>query len=94
MSTVPTNSGPVIRIGTRASNLARAQSTRVADALTQATGRRTELVLIRTEGDLSSRPLVTMEALRPHLVCIMQSGTTLPRCTTTPATGRLWFRSI
>ena len=60
MSTVPTNSGPVIRIGTRASNLARAQSVRVADALTQATGRRTELVLIRTEGDLSSKPLATI----------------------------------
>jgi hydroxymethylbilane synthase len=50
----------VIRIGTRASNLARAQSMRVADALTQATGRRTELVLIRTEGDLSSKPLATI----------------------------------
>jgi hydroxymethylbilane synthase len=50
----------VIRIGTRASNLARAQSVRVADALTQATGRRTELVLIRTEGDLSSKPLATI----------------------------------
>ena len=60
MSTAPTSSGPVIRIGTRASNLARAQSTRVADALTQATGRRTELVLIRTEGDLSAKPLATI----------------------------------
>ena len=60
VSTVPTNSGPVIRIGTRASNLARAQSVLVADALTQATGRRTELVLIRTEGDLSSKPLATI----------------------------------
>ena len=60
MSTVPTNSGPVIRIGTRASNLARAQSARVAEALTQATGRRTELVLIRTEGDLSAKPLATI----------------------------------
>ena len=60
MSTAPTNSGPVIRIGTRASNLARAQSALVADALTQATGRRTELVLIRTEGDLSSKPLATI----------------------------------
>jgi len=50
----------VIRIGTRASALARAQSALVADALTQATGRRTELVLIRTEGDLSAKPLATI----------------------------------
>ena len=60
MSTASTSSGPVIRIGTRASTLARAQSALVADALTQATGRRTELVLIRTEGDLSAKPLATI----------------------------------
>ncbi len=51
---------PVIRIGTRASTLARTQSTHVADALTAATGRATELVLIRTEGDASSAPLAQM----------------------------------
>ena len=61
MSTAPTDTaGPVIRIGTRASTLARTQSALVAEALTQATGRRTELVLIRTEGDVSTKPLATI----------------------------------
>jgi hydroxymethylbilane synthase len=49
-----------IRIGTRASTLARTQSQLVADALAAATGRDTELVLIRTEGDASSAPLADM----------------------------------
>ena len=48
---------PVVRIGTRASTLARTQSTLVAEALTAATGLATELVLIRTEGDVSREPL-------------------------------------
>jgi hydroxymethylbilane synthase len=58
--TAPTNAGPVVRIGTRASTLARTQSALIAEALTKATGRRTELVLIRTEGDISSKPLATI----------------------------------
>ena len=49
-----------VRVGTRASLLARTQSTLVADALTAATGLPTELVLIRTEGDVSSEPLAQM----------------------------------
>jgi hydroxymethylbilane synthase len=49
--------GPVVRIGTRASNLARTQSQLVADALTAATGLATELVMIRTEGDVTLQPL-------------------------------------
>ncbi|MCW2819505.1 MAG: hemC, partial [Marmoricola sp.] len=49
-----------IRVGTRASLLARTQSGLVADALAAATGRPTELVLIRTEGDASSAPLAQM----------------------------------
>lgn len=48
----------VVRIGTRASALARTQSSHVADAITARTGLRTELVPIRTEGDASSAPLV------------------------------------
>ena len=60
MSAAPTNAGPVVRIGTRASTLARTQSALIAEALTKATGRRTELVLIRTEGDISSKPLATI----------------------------------
>ncbi len=49
-----------IRIGTRASLLARTQSAIVAAALTEATGRETELVLIRTVGDDSASPLVDL----------------------------------
>ena len=70
-----TTAGPVIRIGTRASNLARTQTQQVADRLTEATGRQTELVLIRTEGDVSSAPLaqiggtgVFVSALREALL--------------------------
>ena len=51
--------GPV-RVGTRASALARTQSQTVADALTEATGLATELVHIRTEGDASSEPLAQL----------------------------------
>ncbi len=64
-----------IRVGTRASVLARTQSSLVADALTAATGRATELVLIRTQGDVSSAPLaqiggtgVFVSALREALL--------------------------
>ncbi len=64
-----------IRIGTRASMLARTQSTQVAEALTAATGLETELVDIRTEGDVSREPLaqiggtgVFVSALRDALL--------------------------
>lgn len=67
--------GPVVRIGTRTSALARTQSRIVADALTAATGLPTELVMIRTEGDVSTRPLaqiggtgVFVSALREALL--------------------------
>ncbi len=49
-----------VRIGTRASSLARTQSQLVADALSAATGMETELVSIRTEGDASSEPLAQL----------------------------------
>lgn len=49
-----------IRIGTRASLLARTQCSHVAEALTAATGMPTELVLIRTQGDASLAPLAQM----------------------------------
>jgi hydroxymethylbilane synthase len=55
--TVPTTT---IRIGTRASTLARTQSQLVGDALTAATGLQVELVLIRTEGDVSTAPLAQL----------------------------------
>jgi hydroxymethylbilane synthase len=64
-----------LRIGTRGSQLAMVQATEVADALTAATGRPTTLVKVRTEGDVSSRPLtdfggqgVFVSALRQALV--------------------------
>ena len=43
--------GRPLRMGTRASLLARTQSGHVAVALTKATGRAVEVVLVRTEGD-------------------------------------------
>ena len=49
-----------IRIGTRASTLARTQSELVGQALTAATGLEFELVLIRTEGDVSTAPLAQL----------------------------------
>ena len=45
---------PTLRLGTRASTLARTQSQAVADAITAATGTPVELVHIVTEGDRSS----------------------------------------
>lgn len=47
----------VIRIGTRGSALALAQSRLVGDAITAATGRPCELVRIRTTGDVDRAPL-------------------------------------
>ncbi len=49
-----------IRVGTRASDLARTQSQTVADAITAATGRPTELVPVRTEGDVSTASLASI----------------------------------
>jgi hydroxymethylbilane synthase len=46
-----------IRIGTRASDLARTQSQLVADAVTAGTGRTCLLVPVTTSGDMSTRPL-------------------------------------
>jgi hydroxymethylbilane synthase len=64
-----------LRIGTRASALARAQSGQVAERFTEATGRRTELVTVTTEGDVNQRPLtefggagVFVSALREALL--------------------------
>ena len=48
-----------IRVATRASALARTQSSTIADALAAATGRPVELVTISTEGDRSAAPIDT-----------------------------------
>lgn len=47
----------MIRVGTRASALARTQSQTVADALSAALGEPAELVLVSTHGDRSAQPL-------------------------------------
>jgi hydroxymethylbilane synthase len=64
-----------LRIGTRGSRLARAQATEVADRLRAALDRPTTLVPVRTEGDVSDRPLtefggqgVFVSALRDALL--------------------------
>jgi hydroxymethylbilane synthase len=64
-----------LRIGTRGSQLAMVQATEVAAALTAATGRETTLVPVRTQGDVSDRPLaefggqgVFVSALRDALL--------------------------
>jgi hydroxymethylbilane synthase len=52
-TTIPTSTA-TLRLGTRASELARTQSQAIADAITAATGTPVELVHITTEGDRSS----------------------------------------
>jgi len=49
-----------LRLGTRASELARTQSQLVADALTERTGRAVVLVPVRTEGDVVTAPLASL----------------------------------
>lgn len=51
---------PALRLGTRASLLARTQSGTVADALRAATGREVELVPITTDGDVLTGPLAQL----------------------------------
>ncbi|HEU0287370.1 MAG TPA: hydroxymethylbilane synthase [Nocardioidaceae bacterium] len=64
-----------LRIGTRGSRLAMAQTTEVADRLTAELGREVELIEVRTEGDATDRPLtefggqgVFVSALREALI--------------------------
>ncbi|MDQ4085047.1 MAG: hydroxymethylbilane synthase, partial [Actinomycetota bacterium] len=49
-----------LRIGTRASALARTQSQQVADQLSAGTGCEAELVTVTTEGDVNQRPLTEL----------------------------------
>ena len=50
----------VLRLGTRASELARTQSRLVADLIVERTGRPVELVHVRTEGDVATGPLASL----------------------------------
>jgi hydroxymethylbilane synthase len=50
----------VLRLGTRASELARTQSGLVAELLSERTGRDVRLVPVRTEGDVVAAPLATL----------------------------------
>lgn len=75
-TTSPTTTGTrTVRVGTRASALARTQSGWVADLITERTGLVTELVHVRTEGDVNAAPLaqiggtgVFVSALRDALL--------------------------
>lgn len=49
-----------LRIGTRASALARTQSGMIADEITARTGRETVLVTVSTEGDVNAAPLASL----------------------------------
>ena len=62
MTALPTTATgtATLRLGTRASQLARTQSQAVADAITAATGARVELVHITTEGDRSSAAIAQL----------------------------------
>jgi hydroxymethylbilane synthase len=50
----------VLRLGTRASELARTQSGLVAELLSERSGRDVELVTVRTEGDVATAPLASL----------------------------------
>jgi hydroxymethylbilane synthase len=52
-------SAPSLRLGTRASELARTQSGIIADLLSERTGRDVVLVPVRTEGDVTTAPLAS-----------------------------------
>ncbi|MDP9821665.1 hydroxymethylbilane synthase [Nocardioides massiliensis] len=60
MSQTLSSETAVLRVGTRASRLARTQSGHVADAITAALGVPTELVDVTTHGDISRAPLASM----------------------------------
>ncbi|HEX2895980.1 MAG TPA: hydroxymethylbilane synthase [Marmoricola sp.] len=62
MSTTPAaeTASRVLRLGTRASELARTQSGLVAELLSERTGRDVTLVPVRTEGDVATAPLASL----------------------------------
>jgi hydroxymethylbilane synthase len=62
-----------LRLGTRASALARTQSQSVADAVSAATGRPVELVHISTEGDRSSAAIAQLGGTGVFVTAIRQA---------------------
>ncbi len=55
-----TETSTTVRVGTRASTLARTQSGHVAELIERHLGRRVELVDVTTEGDVNRAPLATL----------------------------------
>jgi hydroxymethylbilane synthase len=60
MVSTGSTTGTALRLGTRASELARTQSGLVAELLSARTGRDVMLVPVRTEGDASAAPLASL----------------------------------
>jgi hydroxymethylbilane synthase len=73
MSTDTGTTTATLRLGTRASELARTQSQTVADALTAATGRPVELVHISTEGDRSAAAIAQLGGTGVFVTAIRQA---------------------
>jgi len=63
----------VIRLGTRGSALALAQSQRVADSIAARTGEDVELVRITTHGDVSTAPLASMGGVGVFVAAVRES---------------------
>lgn len=63
----------VLRVGTRGSALAMAQSGAVAEAVARTVGATVELVRIRTEGDVNSGPLATIGGTGVFVTAVRQA---------------------
>jgi hydroxymethylbilane synthase len=63
-----------LRIGTRGSALAVAQSTLVKDRLAQATGQEVELVTVTSEGDRSTESLATLGGTGVFASALREAG--------------------
>jgi hydroxymethylbilane synthase len=72
--TAPSPSGtPALRLGTRASELARTQAQTVADAITAASGCPVELVPLATDGDLSQAAISQLGGTGVFVTAIRQA---------------------
>lgn len=73
MSTVSSGTSAPIRLGTRGSALALAQSQRVADSIAARTGAAVELVTITTHGDTSTAPLASMGGVGVFVAAVREA---------------------